>query len=411
MHTHRRRQIAASLLIALLLLLLAPLTARSAALGGLTVTFLDVGQGDSILLRDASGFDVLIDGGQPEAGPTVVAYLRQKGVDSIDVLVASHPDSDHIGGLITVLKATDIPILALIYNGYPGSSDTWDHFLTAASARGLTPTAAQFPGDFTWGEMTAHVLNPDPGLENPDTNDASLVLRVDHGEVNFLFTGDISSAVEDNVTAHGTPAASEVLKVAHHGSGSSSSASFLDSVDPRDSVIEVGIGNEYGHPDADTIQRLISSGSKIWETDKNGSIQVVSDGITYRISGITPPRRIYLPQIIGQGPRPNPGGVSILSISADGAGTAEPDEYVAIKNSANQAVDLRGWTLRDSGDHIYTFPAYNIQPGQVCRVYTNQSDPESCGFNYGSGTAIWNNGGDCAYLRDGQGKEISKMCY
>ncbi len=112
-----------------------------------------------------------------------------------------------------------------------------------------------------------------------------------------------------------------------------------------------------------------------------------------------------------QDPRPNPGGVSIQSISADGAGTAEPDEYVAIKNSGNQAVDLRGWTLRDNGNHIYTFPAYNIQPGKVCRVYTNQSHPKSCGFNYGSGSAIWNNGGDCAYLRDGQGKEISRKCY
>lgn len=278
--------------------------------------------------------------------------------------------------------------------------------------RSLTPTVAQFPADFTWGEMTAHVLNPPAGLVDPDTNDASVVLLVDHGEVNFLFTGDISSPVEADVVARGTLVAAEVLKVAHHGSSSSSSSSFLSAVGARESIIEVG-DNDYGHPAEDTLQRLSAAGSQVWRTDRHGNVYVASDGATYTI---TADRLwvVFLPAISRSiaNPTPTIEKVIIGTIFFDGTvGSAEPDEYVEIINQETHAVNVQNWTLRDNGGKTFTFPSYNMQPGQVCRVYTNENHPEWCGFNYASGSAIWNNGGDCATLRDGEGQTASSKCY
>ena len=105
------------------------------------------------------------------------------------------------------------------------------------------------------------------------------------------------------------------------------------------------------------------------------------------------------------------GNVVITTIFYDGAVSQEPDEYVEIRNDDTRTIQLQSWTLRDIANHLYTFPSFVMQPGQVCRVYTNQSHPESCGFNYGSGLAIWNNTGDCAYLRDSLSTLIDDYCY
>jgi len=292
----RRRWIAAAILV-LLFLALGAFGAGSQAPGLMRVSFIDVGQGDSALLSDANGFDVLIDGGKQSAGPTVVAFLRQQGVDDIDVLVVSHADNDHYGGLIKVLEATDIVVEAVVYNGYPSTAVSWGAFLSAAAARGLTPTAAQFPATFSWGEMDAHVLNPPTGLSTTDDNALSLVLRIDHGEMNFLFTGDLESASEAQVIARGTPVAAEVLKVAHHGSAYASSAYFLQAVSPWESIISVG-ENNYGHPAADTLARLASAGAHIWRTDRNGTVLVTSDGFSITVVPQRVPRDFFLPVIV-----------------------------------------------------------------------------------------------------------------
>jgi len=225
---------------------------------------------------------VLIDGGEPFAGPTVLAYLRDLGVDDIEVMIASHAHSDHIGGLIEVLEANDIPVESVLYNGYAGTTATWFNFETAVADEGLTLAAAQFPGVYSWGTMTAYVLNPSSGLSNPDQNDASVVILVNHGDVDFLFTGDIGSASEATVVARGTPIASEILKVAHHGSKFSSSADFLSSVGPVEAVIMVG-NNSFGHPTDETLTRLEAAGANILRTDLHGTVVIESDGLTYRI--------------------------------------------------------------------------------------------------------------------------------
>jgi hypothetical protein len=112
-----------------------------------------------------------------------------------------------------------------------------------------------------------------------------------------------------------------------------------------------------------------------------------------------------------QGPPPTTGNVVITTIFYDGTGSTEPDEYVEIKNNDVFAIQLANWTLRDNQNHVFTFPSFVFQPSQVCRVYTNQDHPEWCGFNYHSGTAIWNNTGDCGYLNDSAATLKSQYCY
>jgi competence protein ComEC len=398
----------------------------------LTVSYIDVGQGDSIWIHDSNNFDILIDGGKPSAGPTVLAYLRAHSIDDIDVMIASHPDSDHIGGLIDVLNATDIPVQQVIYSGYPGGTTTWNDFTTAVANEGISLTIAQFPNTYTWDSTTAYILNPVSGLSNPETNNASVVILLRYGNIKFFFPGDISSTVEATVVAHGTPVAAQILKVAHHGSAYSSSTSFLSAVNPLEAIISVG-ANSYGHPSADTISRLFAAGARVWRTDQQGTIVVVSDGTTYSITS-SRGYVIYLPLIIKSTPPSTPtptftptstptptqttapppvssGNIVISSIFYDGSGSREPDEYVEIRNDDAQAIQLQNWTLQDIANHVYTFPNFMIQPAQVCRVYTNQNHPESCGLNYGSGSAIWNNTGDCAYLRNSLSAPIDDYCY
>ena len=144
--------------------------------------------------------------------------------------------------------------------------------------------------------MKVYVLNPAAGLTNPETNDASVVLRIDYGSVKYLFTGDIDATIEATVVARQTPVASQVLKVAHHGSNYSSSNLFLAAVQPKEGVISVG-PNSYGHPGAETIQRLGDVGARIWRTDQSGNITVYSNGSTYAVDGPLADFMIFLPVI------------------------------------------------------------------------------------------------------------------
>ncbi len=255
----------------LLSLAIIVITSRAASPAALQVSFIDVGQGDSALIRDDSGFDLLIDGGKPAAGPTVVAYLREQSLDDLDAIVVSHADSDHVGGLINVLQAMDIPIEKVYYNGYAGTTVIWSNFEAAVAARGLALEALQFPLELPLGDSTAYILNPLPGLDNPETNDASVVILLAHPDARLLFPGDIDNVVEAKILVRGTPVAADLLKVTHHGSAYGSSSEFLAAVQPVDAVISVG-ENSYGHPNQETIDRLVTAGATIWRTDLEGTI-------------------------------------------------------------------------------------------------------------------------------------------
>ncbi len=378
-----------------------------ASSGTVQASFINVGEGDSILLRDGNGFDVLIDGGKPSAGPRVVAYLRSQGVDDIDVMVSSHPDSDHLGGLITVLGLADIPVRAVVYGGYAGTTDTWDTFGTAVADEGLIMTPAQFPDTFSWGDMWVSVLNPESGLVNPDTNNASVVLMVGHGTVKILLTGDIDSSQETKIVARGTPLAADILKVAHHGSDGSSSAAFLGAVQATQAVISVG-PNSYGHPGADALARLQAAGARIWRTDECGTVVFVSDGTNYT-SGCVKSYSVFLPLVMRQPAIPP--GTPDLRIDKL-FGTDHP-EIVVISNYGNAPQDLTGWTLVSVvGPQTFHFPAGYVLGSWGMVVIESYTPAVTNPYHlFWSSSAIWSDTGDKAELRNASNEVVSSMCY
>ncbi len=400
-----------------------PAATPTAVTGEFTITFIDVGQGDSALLRDPNGFTVLMDGGVRSAGPIIAEYLRDEGVRQIDVLVASHPDSDHIGGLITVLEMDDIPVRKVLYNGYPGDTRTWEDFARAVRDEGLRLTVTRAGDRHTWGQMRAVVINPQAGLNNPESNSACLAVMVTTGQLRTLFTCDLAFDQERDLINRGVDLDADILKVAHHGSGEGSSTAFLEAVSPEIAVISVGADNTYGHPREETLARLEDAGAGIWRTDLDGHIVIRTDGIRYAINEPLPAAEGQTP-VTGSDPagaaEPTPlptarperlYRVVITTVFYDGELTNEPDEYVEILNEGSQTVQLGGWTLRDKQNHVFTFPDYSLPAGEMVRVYTNQVHPDTGGFSYNTTTPVWNNGGDCAELRDPSGALVAEYCY
>jgi competence protein ComEC len=381
----------------------------------LKASYIDVGQGDSILLVDGNGFTVLIDGGDTGKGPTVAAYLRSQGVNDIDVMINTHPDADHVGGLVDLLKMVNITVEAVVNNGYIGTTTTWKNFATQVATRGLEITPAQFPETFSWGAMEVSVLNPVPGMSTSDTNNASVVLLINHGEVNFLFPGDIDATQEIKVMERGTPVKADILKVAHHGSNGSSGADFLAAVAPTDAVISVGT-NSYGHPGADTLARLLAIGARIWRTDQDGTVVVISDGTTYLIDGIT--YLLFLPLAVREEIIPSPTATNtplplpdlhITTLS----GTTTP-EYVVITNSGTGEQNMTGWTLVSVvGPQTFNFPSgYILNAGASVRIesYTGATNNPPAVLLW-SLAAIWSNSGDKAEVRDAGNALIDTVCF
>ncbi len=267
----------------------------SAATGLLQVTFLDVGQGDAAWIKTPDGWDILIDGGKKSAGPGLLSYLQSQEVTEIEVLVLSHPDADHVGGFITILENMDVGKALL--NCQRTETDTYKEFETLLVAKEVITTCVRDGHNFTWGAyITASAVNPAEPLMS-GTNNNSVVLRVSHGTIDFLFTGDIESEAEARILDRGPIIEAEILKVAHHGSGSSSTALFLAQVDPELAVISVGASNPYGHPDPGTLARLHDAGATIYRTDLNGTIVVTTDGTTYSVEPETS-YLLYLPLVM-----------------------------------------------------------------------------------------------------------------
>lgn len=253
-------------------------TITSASGAQIKVHILDVGQGDSIYIQLPGNNDILIDGGDNSKGPVVVGYLRNQGVDDIELLVATHPHTDHIGGLDDVLAA--FMVEAVVDNGMAADTATYRDYRAAVQAEGC-PYQKATPGQsWTFGPCTLKVLGPVDSYK--DTNNNSVVCLLDCDEVEFLFTGDAEAEAEAGLL--GKPIAAEVLKVGHHGSRSSTSQAFLDVVRPEVAVISVGKENRYGHPHQETLDELAAAKVKVYRTELNGTVVVTTDGGTYTVS-------------------------------------------------------------------------------------------------------------------------------
>ncbi len=260
--------------ITTLILILLFLT--STATAELTVHFLDVGQGDAAIVL-CDGEAMMIDGGESKYSQLIFSYLRKTlNLSYIDVMVASHPHADHVGGLSAALNACQVGVLYTPEADYP--SKTWDSVLKYADAQG-TPVIIPMPGDvFDLGGATVEVLGPLWYSNN--TNDLSLIMRITYGDVSFLFTGDAEWDEEHDLVEAGIDINADVLKVCHHGSSTSSSYVFLREVSPKYAVISVGEDNQYDHPTVETLSRLTDVGAVIYRTDEQGTIICTTDGTT-----------------------------------------------------------------------------------------------------------------------------------
>lgn len=254
------------------------------ASGTLEVYFFDVGQGDSELIRLPGGENILIDAGTSSTEDELVGELRSLGAETLDLVVATHPHADHIGGMAAVIDAFDVRqvVMPRISESDTPTTKTYENLLQSIADKGLTIMPAE-PGDelLSSGGAVLTVLAPN-GEDYGDLNNYSVVLRLTYGEDSFLFTGDAEEASEEEMLSLDWPLTATVLKCGHHGSETSTSPAFLDAVSPQYAVISCGVDNDYGHPDAVTLEKLEAAGAEVFRTDLQGTILASTDG-----SGVT----------------------------------------------------------------------------------------------------------------------------
>lgn len=241
----------------------------------LRVHFIDVGQGDAILI-DLGPCEVLIDGGTNQAGDALVTYLTPYIDGSLDYLIATHPDADHIGGLDNVLAAFQVD--EVIDSGFVKDTKTYTDYWQAVQKEPNCTLTYDENRTLSLGPKTTLTIL-ETGDHWKDANDASVVAQLLCGEISMLFTGDMTETVETACLSLFGPV--DVLKVAHHGSRSSTSQAFLDAIDPACAVISYGKNNTYGHPTSQTLGRLLNRGIPVYGTGKSGSLCLTTDGTTY----------------------------------------------------------------------------------------------------------------------------------
>ena len=244
--------------------------------GNLRVYYLDAGQADSILVIDKDK-TMLIDAGTNEAGETVVNFLKNKGITKIDYLVGTHPHEDHIGGLDDVIDNFDIGTIYM--PKMQTTTKTFEDVLDSIANKNLQVTTPVVGDTFKLTDANCTIMATDTEDTEDNLNLSSIVIRMTYGGNSFLFMGDAEAEVEE--ARSWQPA--DVLKVGHHGSKTSSTQNFINQVMPSIAIIQVGKDNSYNLPDQETIDKLNSEGAKVYRTDEDGNILVVSDGSNIRV--------------------------------------------------------------------------------------------------------------------------------
>ncbi|KGA83386.1 competence protein [Lysinibacillus fusiformis] len=359
------------------------------------VHFIDVGQGDSILIESPNGKTMLIDGGVKGAGQQVVSYLKELGVNKLDQVVATHPDADHIGGLIPVLQT--IPIEQFYDSGKVHTSQTFEEMLMAIDQKNI-PYYVPKTGDFIEfdKDVTVKVLNANEHAT--DNNDASIVLKVVYGNVSFLLTGDAGIALEKEMMQNDVTAT--ILKAGHHGSNTSSSEEFIRAVKPEVTILSYGEDNKYGHPHAEVVDRLQAMGSNIYATAESGTIIVATDGVNYTVNGKEASRAVT----------PKTPSTVLPTTAVEIVSKDLVTEIVGIKNNGQQAVSLNNWQLISlEGNQVFNFPNLSLQPGKIIYVTSGANAREGDNYLKWTTKQIWLNDGDVAQLRNEKGELVSEL--
>ena len=244
--------------------------------GSLVVDFIDVGQGDSILIRQGS-HAMLIDGGTSESKQNLLGFLESENVSSFDYIIGTHPHEDHIGSLDDVVNSYDFD--TILFPKVTTTTKTFENLVLAVKGKNKKFVEPEINKEYTLGDAKFTILAPN-SKEYDSLNNYSIVIKLTYGKNSFIFTGDAESLSESEILKNNVDLKADVLKIGHHGSSTSTSAKFLNAVSPKYAVISVGKDNSYNHPTKTTMNRLKKLGIPVYRTDEQGTIECVSNGET-----------------------------------------------------------------------------------------------------------------------------------
>jgi len=244
-----------------------------------TIHFLDVGQGDAILIQTPDGYEVLIDGGATSQVVRQLADKQSWNDRLIDVVIATHPDTDHVGGLVDVLERFQVDLI--IQTEADNDSPAAIAFESAVVNERVDVRFARAGQLIQVGASTTiQILSPASDTDNWRPNAASVIVRVVYGDTSFMLTGDAPDSIEDYlVGVYGAGLKSDVLKLGHHGSQTSTSELWLDTVQPQYAVVSASLDNRYGHPDQSVMQRVFARNIQTSHTGTDGTVSFYSDGV------------------------------------------------------------------------------------------------------------------------------------
>ena len=384
----------------------------------LRITFLDVGQADAVLIQAPGGRTALVDAGRDD----IVRLLRQFGVSEIDLLVATHPHADHIGGMAGVIAA--FPVRFYMDNGEPHTTQTYRRLLAALDARPEITYLEASPRTLTLGEVEIDVLPLLP-RGTTDHNDRSVSLLVRFGEFRAFLSGDSEVRQLTHLMNQGAVRDVALLKAPHHGSDNGFTREFLNAARPRVVVISVG-NNSYGHPRPAALRAYEASGATVFRTDWHGHVSVqgresgdydVSLGGHVALRGTGDEPRDAPAVTSGPTGLPaTPGDAGLrLWVHADAPGNDHRNpngEYAVIRNLESNDRPIGGWSLCDGANHCFRFPAGAVlAAGGQLVVHTGAGRPDGTRYYMGRRRAVWNNNGDTATLYDEAGGVVIVFDY
>jgi competence protein ComEC len=263
------------------------ITAHRAQAGPLRVAFLDVGKGDAIVIETPGGLTLVVDAGgtlrdgDDQANRVILPYLRSRGLHDIDALLLTHPHPDHVGGAATLIQR--LPVGMLLDNGIESSLPAYRRYREAARERNVECLQMRRGSWLETSDGVRLIALAPPRTPQGNTNNTSIVLRLEYKRNVFLLTGDAEAESESEMLHSGQALACDVLKVGHHGGPQSSSTEFVAAAKPGIAVISVDADNRNGYPAPEVVERLQQIGATIYRTDQHGNITCLADGATIRV--------------------------------------------------------------------------------------------------------------------------------
>lgn len=358
----------------------------------LKVHFIDVGQGDATLIQQINQdntYNMLIDAGNNGDGGYLVEYLKDQGVETLDYIIGTHPHSDHIGGLDDVIKGFQVG--AIIMPKVMANTRTFEEVMEAVSDKGLSITSPVPGTSYPLGEAEFTILAPNSD-DYASLNDYSIANRIVFGSNSFIFTGDAEALSEEEIlnNFNKRDLASDVFKLAHHGSSTSNTEDFLEAINPSYGIISCGQDNSYGHPHREIMAQLKARNILVFRTDLHGTIVINSDG-----------KDISIETELDT-------GVNLGSQEVVISGLDKIAEMVTIKNNGEEDVDLGGWRLISvRGNQEFIFPKHILKAGSSVTVGGYDSR-DKVDFIWELGGGVWSNSqSDPAELYDEKGNLIS----